>query len=198
MPSPYLNIPESRRAEIIRWLDHRLSALLAVAIGEDYPRLDAYLQLHRYVYNAALEGASIMARMLFEFLGVLPVGRGGTPAHELRIDLGEGDDFRLANEGLPVATREDFQSRGEEDFIARLLWGINKRTAHCTIDTTREGTARSDLIRATEIILRELRAHFYGPDTLIEINADLARDLERGWRGFNFRGPLPPPRDRPA
>ena len=189
MPPPYHNIPEPQRTEIVHWLDHRLSALLAVAIGEDYPDLDAYLQSHRYVYNAALEGASIMARMLFEFLGVLPVGRGEIPARELRIDLGEGDDFRLANEGLPVATREDYRDRGEEAFIAGLLWGINKRTAHCTIDTTREGTARSDLRRAAEIILRELRARFYGPDTLIEINAHLARDLEHGWRGFSFRAP---------
>ena len=86
------------------------------------------------------------------------------------------------------ATPAHFRSLREEAFIAELLWGINKRTAHSTFGTIRNGIQEADLTRASEIILRELQTRFYGTD-LIEINAHMAHDLSLGWKGFRFKPP---------
>lgn len=183
---PYTSIAAPRRTQIIQWLDHRLSALLAVILqGES-----RYLQETRYVYNASLEGSCVMARMLFEFLGVVPDGTGTIPPTKLRASTNSKiDDIGLKQIGLNPATREYFANENEERFIAEFLWAINKRTTHCTIDTIHTGARIDDLTKAAKIILRELADRFYGPSNPIEINAHLARDFQNGWEGFTFRGP---------
>jgi hypothetical protein len=169
--------------------------MLALVLRGD----DCYLQLHhRYVYNAAIEGSSIMVRVLFEFIGVVTPGGKTIPTklQSSKTPGRSGDTFTLAT--LPVtagcpplssATPSHFATHDEEQFLARLLWGINKRTSHPTL-TEKNGAEPSDIKRAAKIILRELRARFYGYKTPIEINEHLANDINRKWEGFDF---APPP-----
>lgn len=129
-----------------------------------------------------------MARMLFEFLGVVPDSKGTVPPKTLRPSPNsKPDDFGLKKLGLTPATPAHFASKNEEQFIAEFLWAINKRTTHCTIDTIRSGVSVKDLTKAAKIILRELATRFYGPSNTIEINAHLARDFPNGWEGFIFK-----------
>jgi hypothetical protein len=184
--------------EFVPDLDHRITVLLTYSVrndarwferrlidGKDY---DPYLG---DVHSACLEGSSIMARALLEFLGLCSSKPDQNGNVTLKSSTPRRKDLRLGHETLQGISPVDSQLLQQQEpamanLLARIHNETSKRTAHKNSSVS-SGMSPKELRQATKWIVNEVWNRCFAPGPITVQPHLFCQLVDEKWENIPFR-----------